>query len=56
MFCLKNNSTVKHLKFLPIQKWYYVQMSTACITLKVMPPIYFPGNYNSYKEHSDAIG
>jgi len=26
------------------------------IALKVMPPIYFHGDYNRYKEHNNTIG
>ena len=26
------------------------------VTLKVMPPTYFHGNYNRYKEHSNTVG
>jgi len=25
------------------------------VALKVMPPIYFRGNYNSYKEHNNTV-
>jgi hypothetical protein len=26
-----------------------------CVAPKVMPPIYFHGNYNRYKEHNNTI-
>ena len=34
---------------------YSISIESASVDPKVMPPIYFQGNYNGYKEHNHTI-